>query len=48
MGCDYQGYLVNKNDVYQYDYDKWWENKPVFPKVDNREIEKISTTFICG
>lgn len=37
MGCDYQGYLVNKNDVYK--YDKWWKKKPVFPKVDNREVE---------
>lgn len=39
MGCDYQGYLVNKNDVYKYDYDEWWNNKPVFPKVDNRDAE---------
>ena len=45
MGCDYQGYLVNKNDVYK--YDKWWKKKPVFPKVDNREVE-VQIPYLLG
>lgn len=49
MGCDYTCFLVKSDTVKSFNYEGWFtENRPVFPKVDDKDAGWWSPYFGDG